>query len=74
MHVKCMYSPRKPLGRANCCDHATMESFGSTLKLIPAYRRAFTTRKQARTEIFDDIENLPPPPARHTALGHLSPH
>jgi len=44
--------------KANCYDNATIESFWSTLKLELVYRRDFTTRSQARTEIFDYIENF----------------
>ena len=42
--------------KGNCYDNAAMESFWSTLKLELIYRRDFTTRTQARCQIFDYIE------------------
>jgi putative transposase len=59
--------------RANCYDNATMESFWSTLKLELVYRRNFTTRAQARSQIFDYIETFYNPKRLHSALNFLSP-
>lgn len=50
-----------------------MESFWSTLKLELVYRREFSTRTQARTEIFDFIERFYNRQRLHSALGFLSP-
>jgi Integrase core domain len=33
-----------------------MEAFWSTLKIDLLYRRRFTSRRQARSDIFDDVE------------------
>ena len=42
--------------KGNCYDNAFIESFWSTLKLELIYRREFTSRREARSEIFDYIE------------------
>jgi transposase InsO family protein len=44
--------------KANCYDNAAMESFWSTLKLELIYRRQFSTRAEAQTEIFAYIEGF----------------
>jgi putative transposase len=59
--------------KGNCYDNATMESFWSTLKLELIYRRAFATRAQARTEIFDYIETFYNRQRAHSALDYHSP-
>jgi transposase InsO family protein len=59
--------------RGNCYDNATMESFWATLKLELVYRRAFDTRAQARTQIFDYIETFYNRQRAHSALDYLSP-
>jgi transposase InsO family protein len=59
--------------KGNCYDNATMESFWSTLKLELIYRRDFTTRAQARTEIFDYIETFYNRQRAHSALDFHSP-
>jgi transposase InsO family protein len=59
--------------KGNCYDNATMESFWATLKLELVYRRAFDTRAQARTEIFDYIETFYNRQRTHSALDYLSP-
>jgi putative transposase len=59
--------------KGNCYDNATMESFWSTLKLELIYRRNFATRTQARSQIFDYIENFYNRRRAHSALGYHSP-
>ena len=59
--------------RANCYDNATMESFWSTLKLELIYRCHFSTRSQARTQVFDYIESFYNRQRAHSALDYLSP-
>ena len=59
--------------KGNCYDNATMESFWSTLKLEPVYRRNFDTRAQARNEIFDYIETFYNRQRTHSALNYYSP-
>lgn len=57
----------------NCYDNAFIESFWSTLKNELTYRRHFTTRAQAKTEIFNYIETFYNRVRRHSALGYKSP-
>ena len=59
--------------KANCYDNATMESFWSTLKLELVYRTDFTTRTQARRQIFDYIESFYNRQRTHSALDFQSP-
>jgi putative transposase len=59
--------------KANCYDNAFIESFWSTLKLELVYRRNFSSRQHARSEIFDFIETFYNRQRAHTALGYLSP-
>ena len=59
--------------KGNCYDNATIESFWSTLKLELIYRRNFATRTQARSQIFDYIENFYNRRRTHSALGYHSP-
>jgi putative transposase len=59
--------------RGNCYDNATMESFWSTLKLELVYRSIFTTRAQARAQLFDYIETFYNRQRAHSALGYHSP-
>ena len=59
--------------KGNCYDNATMESFWSTLKLELIYRGQFSTRSQARTQIFDYIETFYNRQRAHSALDYLSP-
>jgi putative transposase len=49
--------------KGNGYDNAAMESFWSTLKWELVFRRAFTTRLQAQSEIFDCLEVFHNPPA-----------
>lgn len=59
--------------KGNCYDNAFIESFWSTLKMDLIYRRAFSTRVEAKREIFDYIEVFYNRQRSHTALGCLSP-
>jgi transposase InsO family protein len=59
--------------KGNCYDNASMESFWSTLKLELVYRRNFTTRAQARSQIFDYIESFYNRHRAHSALDYHSP-
>ena len=58
--------------KGNCYDNATMESFWSTLKLNPVYRRVFVTHRQAGAEIFDHIECFYNRQRAQIALGCFS--
>ncbi len=59
--------------RGNCYDNAAMESFWSTLKEELVHRRAFASRAQAASAIFDYIETFYNRERLHSALGFMSP-
>jgi transposase InsO family protein len=59
--------------KGNCYDHATKESFWSTIKWELVHRRTFTTHQQAQAAIFDYIECFYNPKRLHSALNFLSP-
>ena len=58
----------------NCWDNAVAESFFATLKLELAYRNQWSTRAQARSEIFEYIEAFYNRRRRHSTLGYLCPN
>jgi putative transposase len=49
------------------------ESFVATIKKELIHRRAWPTKAELRTEIFDYIETFYNRRRRHSTLGHLSP-
>jgi putative transposase len=57
----------------NVWDHAVMESFFSTLKIERCHRHRYTSRDEARADIFDYLERFYNPVRRHAALGNVSP-
>jgi hypothetical protein len=59
--------------RGNCWDNAVAESFFATVKVELAYDASWTTRGQARGEVFEYIEQFYNGQRRHSALGYLSP-
>jgi transposase InsO family protein len=59
--------------KGNCWDNAVAESFFSTLKLELIYLTYFSTRHQARLEIFEYLEVFYNRRRRHSSLGYLSP-
>ncbi len=60
--------------RANCWDNAVAESFFATLKLELVYQTRWSTRAQARSEVFEYIEIFYNRQRRHSALGYLCPN
>jgi putative transposase len=50
-----------------------MESFFSTMKIERTNRKLYTTRDEARADVFDYIERFYNPKRRHSTLGYLSP-
>lgn len=60
--------------RGNCWDNAVAESFFSSLKSELIKKRIFTTREQARSEIFDYIEGFYNRVRRHKHLQQISPY
>ncbi len=59
--------------KGNCYDNAVMESFFHTLKTELVHHRAYETRRQARSDIFEYIEGFYNRQRRHSSLGYLSP-
>lgn len=57
----------------NCYDNAMMESFFATLK-TECVRGRYSSRREARLDIFRYIEIWYNRHRRHSALGYLSPH
>jgi len=60
--------------RGNCWDNAVAESFFSSLKSELVKKRIFSTRDQARSEIFNYIEDFYNRIRRHKHLKQLSPY
>lgn len=59
--------------RGDCWDNAAMESFFSTLKTERTSKSNYTSRDQARADVFDYIERFYNPRRRHSTLEYLSP-
>jgi transposase InsO family protein len=57
--------------RADCSDHAVMESFFATLKKEDADR--FPSDRDAKMALFDYIEVFSNQRRRHSTLGQISP-
>ena len=54
-------------------DNAMCESFFATLECELIRRRSFSTRQEARLEVFQFIEGWYNPHRRHSSLGYASP-
>ena len=59
--------------RGDCYDNAVAESFFATLKKELIHRRAWPTKAELRTEVFDYIEVFYNRQRRHSTLGQRSP-
>lgn len=59
--------------RANCYDNAPMESFFHTLKVELVHQRRWTTRDEARRDVFAYIEGYYNRQRLHSALGYRTP-
>jgi putative transposase len=59
--------------RGDCWDNAAMESFFSTMKTERTSKRNYTTRDEARADVFDYIERFYNHRRRHSTLGYVSP-
>ena len=57
----------------NVWDNSAMESFFSTMKTERCSRKIYSTRDQARADVFDYVERFYNPRRRHSTLGYLSP-
>tara|TARA_R110000744_G_scaffold22984_2_gene58545 strand:- start:1046 stop:1918 length:873 start_codon:yes stop_codon:yes gene_type:complete len=59
--------------RGNCHDNAVAESFFATFKKRVIRKKIYTTRDEAKTEIFNFIEMFYNPKKRHSHTGGISP-
>ncbi|WP_143504106.1 IS3 family transposase, partial [Pseudomonas sp. LAMO17WK12:I10] len=59
--------------RGNCHDNAVAESFFQLLKRERIKRRIYTTRQDARSDVFDYIEMFYNAKRRHSFNNQLSP-
>jgi len=59
--------------RGNCHDNAVAESFFATFKKRVTKRKIYSTREDAKTEIFNFIEMFYNPIKRHSHTGGVSP-
>jgi putative transposase len=59
--------------RRNCHDNAVAESFFATLKKRVTRKKIYSTRDEAKTEIFNFIEIFYNPKKRHSHTGVVPP-
>jgi putative transposase len=59
--------------RGNCHDNVVAESFFATFKKRVAKRKVYSTREEAKAEIFNFIEMFYNPIKRHSHTGDVSP-
>lgn len=59
--------------RGDCWDNAPVESFFATFKRELVHRSAWSTRAEARADIFDYVEVFYNRTRRHSAIGYISP-
>jgi putative transposase len=59
--------------RGNCHDNAVAESFFATIKKRVTKRKIYSTREEAKAEIFNFIEMFYNPIKRHSHTGGISP-
>jgi putative transposase len=65
---------RCSMGRkATCYDNAAMESFFHTLKVELVHRERYTTRRTAKSKIFEYIETYYNRQRKHSAIGYKIP-
>jgi len=57
----------------DCFDNAVCEAFHASLKRELINRRAWPTRAETRSAVFEYIEGWYNPRRRHSTLGYLSP-
>ena len=59
--------------RGNCHDNAVAESFFATIKKHIVRKKIYTTRNDAKAEIFNFLEMFYNPKKRHSHTGGISP-
>jgi putative transposase len=57
----------------NVWDNAAMESFFSSLKTERTGQKTYSSRDEAKADVFDYIERFYNPKRRHSTIGYLSP-
>ena len=57
----------------NVWDNSAMESFFSSLKTERLARKAYRSRADAKSDVFDYIERFYNPRRRHSTIGYKSP-
>jgi putative transposase len=60
-------------GAGICYDNAAMESFFHTLKTEHIYFECYSTREQAKRNIFEYVEVFYNRKRRHSTLGYVAP-
>ena len=60
-------------GMGNCYDNAPMESFFGTLKTELVHHRVYSSREEAKTDIFEYIEVFYNRQRLHSSLGYQTP-
>ena len=60
-------------GKGNCYDNAMAESFFHSLKTELIYHKNYTTREEAKNDIFEYIEIFYNRQRRHSAINYLTP-
>ena len=59
--------------RGNCHDNAVVESFFQLLKRERIKRKIYTSREEARCDVFDYIEMFYNPKRRHSHANGMPP-
>ena len=59
--------------KGNCFDNAVAESFFGSLKMERVYRQTYSTRNEAKQDLFAYIEIFYNRKRRHSSLGYVSP-
>ncbi len=59
--------------KGDCRDKDPMESFFRTLKTELVHHRDYTTRREAKSNIFNHTELSYNSKRRHSAIGYISP-
>lgn len=54
-------------------DNSAMESFFASLKKERVHRRTYSTRDEAKADVFDYVERFYNPRRRHSTIGYVSP-
>jgi transposase InsO family protein len=59
--------------KGNCWDNAPAESFFHTLKAEVVHHRHYTTREEAKRDIFSYIESYYNHTRIHSSIGYITP-